>query len=76
MEKQLARWVYFEDGNKFYCKSCIEKRLEEINDKKEFSEDINYEGGDKCGYFEDYAFVDCEVFCDKCKTPLYSQIDY
>lgn len=75
MEKQLARWVYYEDGDIFYCKSCIEKRLEEINYKKEFSEDINYEDGDECGYYEDYADVDYEVFCDKCETPLYSKID-
>lgn len=55
MEKELANWIYYEDGDLFYCSDCIDKRLSEINMNKEFSNGINYESGDKCGYFTDYA---------------------
>ena len=74
MEKQLARWIYYEDDF-YYCYDCVQKRVDEININKEFSEDINYEGGDKCGYYEDYADDDYEVVCCKCEKPLYSRVD-
>ena len=75
MEKQLARWIFWEENNEYYCAECIEKRLKEINANKEFSEHIDYENGDECGYYEDYASDEEEVYCCKCETPLYSQID-
>jgi len=75
MEKQLARWIYYEDGDMFYCMDCIEKRLEEINTNKEFSKEIDFEGGDTCGYYEDYADVDYELECCRCFSPLYSKVD-
>lgn len=74
-EKELACWIYYEEGDNFYCFECVEKRLEEINTNKEFSEDIDYNSGDTCGYFQDYAFVDYEVVCCKCGDSLYSNID-
>ena len=74
-EKQLARWIYWED-NYYYCYDCVQKRLAEINQNKEFSESIDYESGDTCGYYEDYADEDHEVECCKCHTPLYSNVDY
>lgn len=74
-EKQLAKWIYYEDGSLFYCSDCIEKRLDEVNSNKEFSEDINYDVGDTCGYYSDYADVDYELECCKCSVPLYSKID-
>jgi len=73
--KELACWIYYEDGHTFYCFDCCEKRLKEINDNKEFSEDINYEGGDTCGYWQDYANQEEEVECEKCGKPLFSLID-
>lgn len=75
MEKQLANWIYYEDGDLFYCSDCVEKRLEEINENKEFSDDIDYEGGDECGYMQDYADVDYECECSECGTPLFSKTD-
>lgn len=75
VEKELANWIYYEDGNTFYCSDCCQKRIEEINTNKEFSEDINYEGGDECGYFQDYAFQDYEAECCKCSKPLFSEVD-
>jgi len=72
--KGLANWIYWEDAI-FYCSDCIEKRLKEINDNKEFSEDINYKGGDECGYYQDIADEDNEVYCCKCNKPLQSRID-
>jgi hypothetical protein len=74
-EKQLARWIYYEEGDIFYCRECIHKRLEEINTSREFSEYINFERGDECGYMEDYADVDYPVYCEKCRQPLYSKFD-
>lgn len=75
MKKELARWIYYEDGHTFYCSVCMEIRLREINKNKEFSKDIDYKSGDKCGYFEDYASVDYEVECCICGHPLFSMVD-
>lgn len=75
MEKQLAKWIYFEDGSDFYCSDCIEIRLREINKNKEFSKEIDYKSGDTCGYYEDYADVDYEVECCICGHPLFSKVD-
>jgi hypothetical protein len=75
MEKQLACWIYYEDGHTFYCLKCVKERVEEINKNKEFAEDIDYKNGDVCNYMEDYANQDYEVECEKCGTPLYSQVD-
>ena len=71
MNKEWANWIFWEDGN-YYCYVHIEKRVEEINSNKEFAENIDYEGGDKCGYWQDYASEDCEVECCKCGKPLFS----
>jgi len=73
--KQLANWIFWEDENNYYCSECIEKKLEEINKNKEFAEYIDYAGGDKCGYFQDYANDDDEVVCCTCFTPLFSLVD-
>lgn len=73
-QKQLARWIFWED-EEYYCPPCMEKRLKDVNQNKEFSEHINYEGGDECGYYEDYANVDFECECCKCAAPLFSMID-
>jgi len=70
--KELANCIYYEEGHIYYCFQCVEKRMEEINTNKEFSEDIDFEGGDKCGYFQDYANEDYEVECCKCGKPLFS----
>ena len=70
--KELACWIYYEENGEYYCFSCVEKRMEEINTNKEFSEDIDFEGGDECGYFQDYADEDFEVGCCKCGKPLFS----
>lgn len=75
VEKELANWIYYEDGHTFYCYDCCQKRVEEINANKEFSEDIDYEGGDECGYMQDYAFQDYEIECEKCSKPLFSEVD-
>lgn len=73
-EKELANWIYYEE-EEFYCFPCVEKRLEEISRNKEFSDFIDYESGDTCGYFQDYANVDYEVECCKCGKPLFSMTD-
>ena len=73
--KELANWIYYEDGHTFYCYNCVDKRVGEINEDKEFAEYINYEDGDKCGYYQDYAYQDYEVKCDKCDKSLFSKID-
>ena len=72
MEKELANWIYYEDGNIYYCFDCVQKRVAEINANKEFAEDINYEDGEKCGYFQDYADEEDEVVCCKCGKSLFS----
>ena len=72
MNKELANWIFWEDENNYYCSEHIEKRLEEINDNKEFAENIDYDGGDKCGYYQDYANEDYAVECCKCGKPLFS----
>ncbi len=75
MDKELANWIYYEEDNNFYCKKCIENRLSEINSNREFSDSIDYDAGDECGYIQDYAYVDYEVECCKCSKELYSEID-
>lgn len=75
VEKELANWIYYEESNDYYCYDCCQKRVEEINTNKEFSEDIDYEGGNYCGYFQDYANEDHEVECCKCQKPLFSMVD-
>lgn len=75
IEKELAYWIYYEDGHKYYCGNCIDKRIEEINRNQEFSEEIDYENGETCGYFEDWADVDDEIECELCNAPLLSNID-
>lgn len=74
VEKELANWIFWE-GEDYYCFPCVEKRISEINENKEFSEDIDYDAGDTCGYFQDYADVDYELQCCICSTPLYSNFD-
>lgn len=75
MTKQLAHWIYYEDGDIFYCYDCVRKRVDEINANREFSDSINYDNGDNCGFYQDYADVEHEVRCCKCKAPLFSRID-
>ena len=72
--KELANWIYWEDGI-YYCLECVEKRVDEINKNKEYSHDIDYEGGDKCGHYQDYANEDNPVECCKCGKPLFSNVD-
>jgi hypothetical protein len=74
MKKELACWIYWEDAE-YYCYDCVQKRLQEINKKKEFAGDINYEGGDECGYYQDYAKEEKEIECCKCGRPLFSMVD-
>lgn len=75
-EKELANWIYYEGGHTFYCYSCVVNRMTEINANKEFSEDIDYEGGEQCGFYQDYADQEEEVTCCKCGKPLLSEIDF
>lgn len=74
VEKELACWIYYEDGHTFYCYDCVQKRVDEINTNKEFAEDINYEGGDTCGYMQDIADTcgEYEAECETCHKPLYT----
>lgn len=72
MEKELANWIFYEEGHAYYCFECVQKRREEINMNKEFAEDINYEGGDECGYYQDYANEEGDAECCKCGKPLLS----
>lgn len=74
VEKELACWVYYEDSHTFYCYDCVQKRVDEINTNKEFSEYINYEDGDTCGYMQDVADTggEYEAECEKCHKPLYT----
>ncbi len=76
-EKQLANWIYYEEGDLFYCSDCIEKRLIDADENKEFADEIDYEGGDTCGYMEDYAYEGAgeDVECCKCGAPLFSLDD-
>lgn len=76
-EKEFANWIYWEEYYYFYCFPCIEKRLEEVNSSREFSDDIDYENGDTCGYMQDYAYSRDEEnpeqeYCCKCNKPLYT----
>jgi len=75
MNKALANWIFYEDGSTYYCFPCVEKRMAEINENREFSEEIGFEDGNECGYFQDYANEDYEVTCCKCGAPLFSNID-
>ena len=75
-EKELANWIYYEDGDLFYCWDCVQQRVDEINKNREFADDINYEDGDECGYFQDYAYVENEVECCKCEKSLLSEYDF
>ena len=75
MQKELANWIFYEESNDFYCEECIAKRVIEINNKKEFANYIDYENGDQCGYYQDYAYIENEVECCKCGKPLFSLID-
>lgn len=72
--KELACWIYYEDGSNFYCFDCVEKRIDEINKNREFADDIDYEGGDTCGYFQDYADTEGshEAKCCQCHKPLFT----
>lgn len=74
MEKELANWIYYEEYE-FYCLECVGKRLDEINKNKEFADEINYDGGDECGFMQDYADLEEEVECCVCGKPLYSKAD-
>ena len=58
VEKGLSYWIFYEEGHTYYCENSIDKRVEEINTNKEFSDDIDYEGGDTCGYYQDWADED------------------
>lgn len=73
-EKQLANWIYYEESDDFYCSECIEKRLEEVNENKEFADEIDYDGGDTCGYMRDYAYEGAgeDIECCRCGAPLFS----
>lgn len=75
MNKQLSNWIYHEDNHCFYCVKCIESRINEINTNKEFSDFIDYENNETCGYIQDYAYLEEEVECIKCQSPLFSLID-
>jgi hypothetical protein len=75
MGKQLAKWIYWEDNDKYYCSECIEKRREEINENREFPDDIDHDGGETCGYYEDYASEKYQVECCMCSAPLFSLVD-
>lgn len=69
-DKGLAYWIYYEDCGIYYCECCIDGRLEEVNQNKEFEE-----AGEECGYMFDVALEDHEVECCICGAPLLSQID-
>ncbi len=74
MIMELAHWIFYEEEY-FYCSSCIEKRLEEINSNREFAEYIDYENGDTCGFYQDYAPQrdnedPFQEICCSCSKPL------
>ena len=73
--KELANWIYYEEGHTYYCYECVQKRVDEINTNKEFAKDIDYDDGDICGYSQDYANEDYAVECCKCGKSLLSTID-
>ena len=75
MEKELANWIYYEDGKAYYCSACIQERIAKINVNKEFAESINYEIGDQCGFYQDIADEDYLVECISCGKALLSNID-
>ena len=70
--KELANWIYYEDSHIYYCYKCVQDRIEEVNKNKEFADEIDFENGDDCGYFQDYANEEHEVECCKCGKPLFS----
>ena len=71
INKEIANWIYWEEGHTYYCLSCVKKRVDEINASKEFAEDIDYEGGDNCGFYQDYADEEEAVKCCNCGKPLF-----
>ena len=76
--ESLAYWIYYEDGSVYYCKNCIDKRLDEINSRREFSEYIDYEDedGDTCGYFVDYADEREPCYCSMCGIEVASLAEF
>jgi hypothetical protein len=72
MKKELANWIYYEPGHTYYCLECVQKRIEEIDNNKEFADEIDYEGGDSCGYCQDYADEENAIECCKCGKSLFS----
>lgn len=48
--------------------------MDEINKNREFADDIDYEGGDTCGYWQDYADTEVshEAECCQCHKPLFT----
>lgn len=71
-DKQTAAWLYYEEGETFYCLDCVQTRIDEVNTNKEFASEINYQVGEKCSFFSGVADVDCEMECCKCGTLLFS----
>lgn len=71
---ELANWIYYEDEN-FYCFEHLKERLNQINNNKEFSEYIDYENGDECGYMQDYADTEqnYQAECFKCGKMLFTK---
>ena len=75
-KKELACWIYYEDSHTYYCHDCVQKRVEEINTKKSLHK-INYEDGDLCGYYQDYADSGDDEnphqeHCCECNKPLFT----
>lgn len=67
-QKEIANSIYYEEAHIYYCLDCVKKRIDEINAKKEFAKDIDYKGGDKCGFFQECDEEEAE--CCKCGKPL------
>lgn len=65
--KELACWIYYEDGDLFYCFNCVINRIKQINTNKEFADSINYNSGDTCGYYQDYADTEGSHAAECCK---------
>ena len=76
MEKQLACWIYQEDGGIYYCFDCCQARMNEINKNKEFSDSINFDRGEECTFFQDYADEKYNVTCCNCGGPLHSNSEF
>ena len=74
---ELANWIYWEENNNYYCSECLDKRLDEVNKNREFSGNIDYENGETCGYYQDYAYSGDDEnpeqeHCCKCFNPLFT----